>query len=56
MKVPISISFDLELIQAIKTKCYAEKISVSEYVVNLISKALAENSKETSLNKKKGKK
>lgn len=59
MKVPVTISFDIEIIEAIKAKCYAEKIPVSEYVSGLVKKNFAEieaakikNQKQTT---KKGK-
>ena len=56
MKVPVTISFDVEVIEATKVKCYAEKITVSEYVSGLVKKDMAENEAAKIKNPKTNKK
>jgi len=55
MKVPMSISFDLEVLQKIKEKCYIEQDSVSNYVNELVKKDLQKEGTKTTT-KKEGKK
>jgi hypothetical protein len=56
MKVPQSISFDLEVLQALQKKAYEEKSSVSKIVNDLAKESLSEKPNNKPQTKTKGQK